>query len=178
MISYFSIVFMLLTNWQSPALGTDCIKMEISEAVEKSDLIAYGTIAGVSEYPDGSLYNLRIKEQFKKSDVLLTASIYQSNSIKHAISFVVGKKYLIYGIWENRYWIKTSCQMRTVPLSEATHDLSYLREYITCEKPKPQNKTGCPKNLRPVCGCNGITYSNGCYAFNDGITWWVPGKCE
>ena len=169
---------MFLISWLSSNLSEDCVKMEISEAVEKSDLIALGTIVSIEEYPHGSRYNLRIEEQFKKKDVLLTASIYQSNSIKHAISFVVGKKYLIYGIRENTYWIKTSCQMRTVILSEATHDLSYLREYITCENAKPQKKAGCPKILNPVCGCNGITYSNHCYAFNDGITWWVPGKCE
>ena len=171
-------VFMLVMNWRISIMSEDCVKMEISEVVEKSDLIALGTIISVYEYPSGSLYNLRVKEQFKQSDFLLKASVFQAKGAKHSISFVVGNEYLIYGIRENKYWIKTSCEMRTALLSEAAHDLSYLRKHITCEGLKPQSRRGCPRNLRPVCGCNGITYSNGCYAFNGGVTWWVPGKCE
>ncbi len=35
----------------------------------------------------------------------------------------------------------------------------------------------CQDIVDPVCGCDGITYSNGCYAYREGITSWTPGSC-
>ena len=35
----------------------------------------------------------------------------------------------------------------------------------------------CTLNVDPVCGCNGITYSNYCYAHIAGVTGWSAGAC-
>ena len=35
----------------------------------------------------------------------------------------------------------------------------------------------CIEIYAPVCGCDGITYSNSCYASKSGITLYVSGEC-
>jgi len=41
-----------------------------------------------------------------------------------------------------------------------------------------QTPSGCDENFEPVCGCNGVTYTNACIAQNgNGIVNWTPGFC-
>lgn len=35
----------------------------------------------------------------------------------------------------------------------------------------------CFDNFDPVCGCDGVTYSNECYAVREGVYYYVPGEC-
>ena len=41
----------------------------------------------------------------------------------------------------------------------------------------PLTDTLCIEIYEPVCGCNGITYNNECYAEKSGVSNWAEGEC-
>lgn len=48
----------------------------------------------------------------------------------------------------------------------------------SCVNPAMVNPTGiCPSFFAPVCGCNGVTYTNECAAMAAGVTKWWSGEC-
>ncbi len=70
--------------------------------------------------------------------------------------------------------------------SEITTDLLLEAAELVDKKLRPdvcpvgpgKPELGCIKKLEPVCGCNGVTYPNACFAQRAGVKNWANGKCH
>lgn len=50
--------------------------------------------------------------------------------------------------------------------------------YPPCVNPMLVNNNPCPPTYEPVCGCNGVSYANACYATREGVTSYTSGECN
>ena len=58
-----------------------------------------------------------------------------------------------------------------ITMCEKDDDLS------SCKTQLNATDVACIEIYKPVCGCDGMTYSNTCYATASGVLTWVEGEC-
>lgn len=72
-----------------------------------------------------------------------------------------------------------ACNADTAPPGDAVKDSAGAPEAKTgCVVTPPAEPMACTMDWRPVCGCNGVTYSNPCTAKAAGVAEFVDGECD
>lgn len=83
-----------------------------------------------------------------------------SRTLPHTLFVVLVSCVLIFGL--------TGCKGQRASQGEDT----------CIDESKIDPNKACYKIYKPVCGCNGETYSNDCMAAKAGVTTWTDGPCE
>jgi hypothetical protein len=96
-------------------------------------------------------------------------------------NFNYGSDYLVFAKKDKdcTYYIDKSS--RIIRADESNNDIAFLKSVLPCKDTKMKlslKNWACNRGLKPVCGCDSVTYVNTCEALKNGVMIFTLGQCK